>query len=86
MGPDPDVLLDRQFGENAPPLGHLGDAQGHDLLGTHFVDGLPVELDGALFDFAVLVLEQTGDGPQGGRLAGPVRAEEGDDFPIRNFQ
>ena len=52
----------------------------------HLVEALAVERDRALRDHAVVDVEQAGDRPQRGGLAGPVGAEQGDDLAVGHDQ
>ena len=67
--------------EDAAALHDLDDAAPDDLGRVPPVDRLALELDPALGDVAPLGAEQTRDGLEGGRLAGAVGPEEGDDAP-----
>jgi hypothetical protein len=67
-----EVLLDGEAGEDAPPLGDQGDAEAEPPVGRHAVQRPAVEGDrpgGAG--------HEPGDGPQQGRLARPVGADDG---------
>ena len=69
---DPQVLLDRETREDAPPLGDHGDPEGEPTVGRHPVERPSVEGHGP----GGPVLE-AGHGPQQGRLAGPVGPDHG---------
>ena len=64
-----------------PPLGHQGDALGHDAVGGQGGDVLPLEVDAPVGG-----LHQTGDGAQGGGFARPVGPDEGDDLPVGHLE
>ena len=68
--------------EAVAALQHLDAAAAHELVGGELVDPLAVEFDRALRHLAALGMQQVGDGLQGRRLAGAVRAEQGDDAAL----
>ena len=74
------VVLHAQVGEDPLAAGHLGHAEAGDLVGRQVGDVAPVEDDGA-----VVGLDHPADGPQQGRLAGAVGADEGDDLPLADL-
>ena len=72
---EPQVLLDRQLGEDAPPLGHERDARARDVLGrpaAQRVAGQP--------DLAAPSAHQSHDRVQRRRLARAVRTDQADDL------
>ena len=77
VGADLEVLLDGHRGVHVLSLGDLGEAPLHDLVRPPVVDGLALELDGAVPD-----RKEPGDGLQQRRLAGTVPPEEGHDLPL----
>jgi hypothetical protein len=83
---DAQVLLDRQLGEDPPPLHHLGDAGADDVGGAETVDALPVEPDRSAPDRPAVDSEQAGAGPQSRRLTRAVGAEQCDDPALRQLQ
>jgi len=76
-GPHVEVLLDRQVGEDPPPLRDLGDPDGHDLVGLAAPEGLPPEED-----LAAARGDDAADGHEGRGFPRPVGADEGDDLPL----
>src|SRR4029450_8503936 len=76
-GPQQEVLLDGEPGEDAPTLRGLREAEVHDLVRMYAVDALAHEGDGPAGR-----LQEAGDRAQGGGLAGPVGADEGDDLTV----
>ena len=80
------VVVDGEVREHAPPLQHGHQAAPRPVMGRHAVDAPPVEQDLSRGDRALLVGQQAGDGADGGGLAGPVRAEQGDDASPRHPQ
>ena len=83
--PGRQVLIDGQVGEDAPTLENLRDAGTHPLRRTEMADGLAVEAHRTLRDLARVDVEQPADGPQGGRLAGAVGAQERHDVAVRHL-
>ena len=73
VGADPQVLLDAERREQAPPLRHQGDAEPHDLGRRQAADRPAVE-----HDAAGLCRQEAGDGLEEGRLAGAVGADDGE--------
>ena len=69
---EPQVLDDREIGERSAPLGNVGDARLRDRLGPA-AQRLPVE------DDLTAAPHGAGHRAQRRRLAGAVRAEDGDD-------
>ena len=80
-GAQVEVLPHRQGAEDAPPLGHLGDAEPHQLVRLDGVDRLPLEVD-----LAAAGAQQAADGLEGGRLAGAVGAQDGDDLALADLE
>ena len=80
VGGQHQVFQHRQVGEDAPPLGHVADAQRHDLVRGHFRQVDAPEAHGALRN-----RDQAGDGPQRRGLARAVGAHQCDDFPFVHF-
>ncbi len=72
---EPDVLVHREVEEQRTVLGDVGETSSRHEVSAVAVDGFTEHLDGATER-----CEQPGDGQQRRRLAGPVRAEEGDDL------
>ena len=77
---DPQVLADGEVAERATPFGHVGDAEGGDLVGPHAADVLAVE------DDAAARADGAADRAEGRGLAGAVRAEDADRPAVRNAQ
>ena len=75
--PHEEVVHDREVREDAPPLRHHGDPEGHDLVRPEPVDAPPVE-----DDLPRREPGEPGDGAQRRRLAGPVRPDEGHDVAL----
>ena len=73
VGAQAQVLLDRQAGEGAAAVGHVGHAHAHHRLGGLAHQLLAVELD------AAAGLDHLAQRAQRGRLAGAVGAEDGGD-------
>ena len=73
VGAQAQVLLDRQAGEGAAPVGHVGHAHAHHGLGGLADQLLAVEQD------AAAGLDHLAQRAQRGRLAGAVGAEDGGD-------
>ena len=71
------VVENRHAWEQAPALGRLGDAELHDPRGGRASDVLAVEPDRPRAR-----MHQPGDRSQGGRLAGAVGADQGDDLSL----
>ena len=71
------IFQDGQIGKNPPPLGHLADTQGDNLIGRQAVNRLRLEKD-----LARTGRHNAADGHQGGGFAGAVGADQGDDFPL----
>src|SRR5690606_35338305 len=69
------VLLHRQPGEDAPPLGYHGDALAHDVASV-----LTDQLLALVADAATGGARGTAQGHQQGGLAGAVGADQGDDL------
>jgi hypothetical protein len=80
------ILVHGELREDTAPLRHLGDPAPHNGPGIHGIQAHAVELDGALGDLAMLKRQQPGDGPQEGRLAGAVGAQQRDDLAVRHLQ
>src|SRR5215211_771180 len=74
------VLPDAQLGEETACLGNMGYALAGDELGAAARDAPTVEEDLARR------ARHARDAPQGGRLPGPVRAEDRDDLPVADGQ
>jgi hypothetical protein len=75
VGPEEEVLADRQPGEEAAPLRHEGDARFHHLFGA-----APDQLPAGEFHRSGGRAQLAGDRPQQRRLPGTVGAEERDDL------
>src|SRR3954454_20825282 len=75
---DPQVLPDGEVAERAAPFRHVADAERGDLVGPQAADVPAVEHD------AATRAEGAADGPQGGRLAGAVGAEDADGPVVGN--
>jgi len=75
------VLEDGHFGENLSPLRDLDDSQLHHLMGLQLPQVDAVEVDGT-----GIPLYQPGDILQGGRLAGAVCTDNGDDLSPVHLQ
>ncbi len=71
---DPQVLLDGEVEDRAPPLGHVGDTCGRDLVRTPADDRTLVEHD------ATAGFDHPRDRPQRGGLARAVGAEDHHDL------
>src|SRR5207245_7411968 len=80
-GAEPHVLADGQAREHPPPLGNVADPEPDDRLGREPVDRTALEGEGALRR-----MDESGDEPQGRRLAGAVGAEERHDLAGANLQ
>jgi hypothetical protein len=76
-----EVLVNGEIGEYAPPLGAVGYALLDYLMGREPFDALSFKKD-----VARLGGYETGNRPQRGALACPVRAEKGDDFATADFE
>ncbi len=70
VGAGAQVVLDREIGERAAALGHLGDAEAHDRIGRALDDALPHELD------RTLARDHARHGAHRRGLAGTVGAED----------
>ncbi len=77
IGPRIQVLEHREVGEDAPALGHVGDAETHDPLGRAAVDAHAVEPD-----LARARRREARDRAQRRALARAVGADEGDDVAL----
>src|SRR6266542_3286794 len=75
------VLADRESCEQSPALGDMRDPQAHYVLGSH-----PDGLSTAPPDGAGKGVEECGDRPEERRLAGPVRADQGDDLLLAHVE
>src|SRR4029079_2561128 len=73
--PEPEVLLDRQLGEDPPAFGHERDATARDRLRLAPDDRRPVDAD-----IACARPHKADDGVQRRRLAGAVRPDQPDDL------
>ena len=76
-GPEVEVLLYRQIGEDQTAFRHLTDAESDDLVGLEGVDGLVAEKD-----LAGARRRAAADGHQRRTLARAVGPDERDDFPF----
>jgi hypothetical protein len=86
VGPCQEVFLDRQVAEAVTPFHHLRQAAPYQFVRSQLVHPFAVELHLALGHVAAFAAQQGGDGFQRGRLAGPVRAQQGDDLAFRDLQ
>ncbi len=75
------VFLDGQRGEDAAAFRDMAHAGLHDQVRVHVGDVLVLQ-----DDFALLWMDQAGDGAQGGAFAGAVGADEGDDLAFLDVQ
>jgi hypothetical protein len=78
-GPEQQVLLDREVAENPAAFHAVRDAETDDAVRGPSVDAAPVEPDLAAGD-----RQHPADRPGRGRLAGTVRAQQGEHFPFRH--
>lgn len=76
-GPEVEVLLNGQVGKDETPFRDLADAQPHDLVGLHGVDGLSLEQH-----FTGAWRRSAADGHQRGALARAVGTDERDNLPL----
>ena len=74
-----EVLLDGEAGEHPSPFDHVGHAEAGDLVGGELGDVLPRE-----DDLSRGRRHEPGHGAGDGRLAGPVRADQGDHASARD--
>ena len=81
---EPEILQHRHVGNDAAAFHDLGNAAAHDSLRFAAVGPHAVEHDLAAGDRAVLRLQESGDGLQHGRLAGAIRAQQGNDCAACN--
>ena len=78
---EPQVLLDRQIGEDAPSLGHERDAAARNVLGLATHDRRPGEPD-----VAAARRDEAHDRVQRRRLAGAVRPDQPDDLAATDVE
>jgi hypothetical protein len=71
------VLADGHPREDAAAFGSLADALADDVMGGHAVDPLAIE-----GDFALARTQESTDRLERGRLARPVRPDQGDDLAL----
>ncbi len=81
--PQSQILLHRQFLEEAPILGNVNDTEPRDRLRLPAVDPPPAERDLTLLR---LILEQAGDRPEQRRLAGAVGPEHREDLSLLDLE
>ncbi len=67
--------MDRQLAEDMASLGNEGDPAAYPLIRRQNIDPLAEEAD-----LPPVHLQDPGDGPHDGRLAGAVGADDGDDL------
>ena len=75
------VFVHRETAENASTFGNLHNALGDHVVRRHVVDVLVAEGDGALRRG-----QDAGDGVEGGGLARPIGADQGDDLVLVHVQ
>ena len=80
IGAQAQVLFDRQIGEGAAPIWHMGDAEPRDVLWRARVQGAS-----RIFECA-FAPDHCTDGAQCRRLAGPIGAKQRSDAPILDFK
>ncbi len=85
-GARPEVLVDRELGEDAPALHDLGDAAPDDGGRVHARDLTAGQRDAALRDLPPVDGEQTGDRAQERGLARAVGTEQRHDGAVGDFE
>src|SRR2546428_335746 len=80
------VLLHGEVLKNAPALEHVEDPASHDLRRVESIEPDAVQLDRPFGDLAFLGAQKSGYRLERRALAGPIRAEQRDDPPIRDLE
>jgi len=75
IGADLEIFQDRQIGKDFPAFGDQNDAALDNFLGVEAADDLSIVADGAAGS-----IDQATDAFQGRGLAGPIGADQSDDF------
>ncbi len=87
IGADPQILGDREIGEDLPAFRTMGDAGGDDVFGTHRREiALRRALRRPKQDAPALRPQQAGDGGESRGLAGTIGADQSDDLALLDLQ
>ena len=79
------VLFNSEMLENTSPFNDLNDPSMGDLLRAKFMDSLTQELDAAIGNLTVFVIQKAGNRLEGSALSRSVGAQKGDNASRGNF-